>query len=204
MWLKSRWEAYVVTVQGSARLRLAETGQIYDIGYSGTNGYAYTSPGRQMVADGVIGEEQLSFKGLANYFAAHPEAMDKYLTINQRYVFFTERPGGPFGSLNVRVTPMGTIATDKETRDIYPRAMPAFLSVAIPDSGGMGFVPFNGFLMDQDTGGAIRASGRCDIYMGVGAEAGAVAGHELQEGALYYVAVKQELVGVQGAGEGGK
>ena len=45
VWLKSRWEAYVVTIQGSARLRLADTGQIYEIGFAGTNGYPYTSPG---------------------------------------------------------------------------------------------------------------------------------------------------------------
>ena len=68
VWLKSRWEAYVVTIQGSARLRLADTGQIYEIGFAGTNGYAYTSPGRQMVADGVITEDQLSLRGLDGVF----------------------------------------------------------------------------------------------------------------------------------------
>ncbi len=193
VWLKSRWEAYIITIQGSARLRLTD-GRTYEVGFAGTNGYPYTSPGKQMVADGVITTEQLSLKGLGNYFAAHPEMMDKYLAINQRFVFFTERPGGPFGSLNVPVTPLGSIATDKETKDIYPRAMPAFLSVPIPDASGTVMTPFSGFLMDQDTGGAIRASGRCDIYMGIGPEAEIVAGHELQEGALYYIAIKPELM----------
>jgi len=194
VWLKSRWEAYIVTVQGSARLRLADSGRIYEVGFAGTNGYAYTSPGKQMVTDGVITEDQLSLKGLGKYFDAHPEAMDKYLALNQRYVFFTERPGGPFGSLNVQVTPLGTIATDKENRDIYPRSMPAFLQVPIPDSTGTTMLPFSGFLLDQDTGGAIRASGRCDIYMGIGPQAEAVAGHELQQGTLYYLAIKPELM----------
>jgi peptidoglycan lytic transglycosylase A len=196
VWLKSRWEAYVVTIQGSARLRLAETGQIYEIGFAGTNGYPYTSPGRQMVADGVITEDQLSLRGLGEFFAAHPEMMDKYLPLNQRYVFFTPRPGGPFGSLNVPVTPLATIATDKETRDIYPRAMPAFVRARIPDTTGTVMEPFSGFLLDQDTGGAIRASGRCDIYMGIGPQAETMAGHELQQGELYYLAIKQELMPV--------
>jgi membrane-bound lytic murein transglycosylase A len=194
VWLKSRWEAYVVTVQGSARLRLADTGQIYEVGFAGFNGYAYTSPGRQMVADGVITEDQLSFKGLANYFAAHPEMMDKYLALNQRYVFFTERPGGPFGSLNVPVTSWASIATDKDQRDIYPRAMAAFVRVDVPQESGEGFRPMRGFFMDQDTGGAIRASGRCDLYMGIGPDAETIAGHELQEGTLYYLAIKPELM----------
>jgi membrane-bound lytic murein transglycosylase A len=194
VWLKSRWEAYVVTIQGSARLRLADTGRIYEIGFAGTNGYEYTSPGRQMVADGVITQDQLSLRGLTAFFDSHPEMMDKYLPMDQRYVFFTERPGGPFGSLNVPVTPWATIATDKEQRDIYPRAMPAFIRTSVPDASQSGMEPFSGFMLDQDTGGAIRASGRCDIYMGIGATAQAEAGHELQEGQLYYLALRPDLM----------
>jgi membrane-bound lytic murein transglycosylase len=37
-------------------------------------------------------------------------------------------------------------------------------------------------LPDQETVGAIRANGRCDIYMGIGPVAQSVAGYELQEG----------------------
>ena len=194
VWLRSRWEAYVVTIQGSARLRLADSGKIYEVGFAGTNGYDYTSPGKQMVADGVITEDQLSLRGLTDYFAQHPEMMDKYLDLDQRYVFFTERPGGPFGSLNVPVTPWASIATDKEQKDIYPRAMPAFLVTSVPAPSGAGVQPFSGILLDQDTGGAIRASGRCDIYMGIGPDAQAMAGHEMQSGQLYYLAIKPELM----------
>jgi membrane-bound lytic murein transglycosylase A len=71
VWLKSRWEAYVVTVQGSARLRLPD-GRTYEIGFAGTNGHPYVSPGRQMLADGAITRDQLSLKGLGRYFAEHP------------------------------------------------------------------------------------------------------------------------------------
>jgi peptidoglycan lytic transglycosylase A len=194
VWLKSRWHAYVVTIQGSARLRLADTGQIYEIGFAGTNGYDYTSPGRQMVADGVITQDQLSLRGLTAFFNNHPDMMDKYLPLDQRYVFFTERTGGPFGSLNVPVTPWATIATDKEKADIYPRAMPAFIRTSVPVASGTIAQPFSGFMLDQDTGGAIRASGRCDIYMGIGPEAEALAGQELQEGQLYYLALKPDLM----------
>ena len=117
-WLKTRWEAYVITVQGSGRLRLPD-GRLIDVGYNGTNGLAYVSPGRKMVEDGVITKDQLSFTGLRRYFDAHPEAMDKYLWLNPRTTFFTETTGqGIRGSLNVPVTAFATIATDK---DVYPR-----------------------------------------------------------------------------------
>ncbi len=190
VWLKSRWEAYVITVQGSARLKLRD-GRIYEVGYAGNNGYDYTSPGRQMLADGVISKDQLNLKGLAAYFQAHPQDMDKYLSLNQRYIFFTERPGGPFGSLNVPVTPMATIATDKS---VYPRALPAWLDVPIPTSELGNPQPYHGLMLDQDTGGAIRAAGRCDIYMGVGPGAEQIAGHQLHAGRLYYLALKPEFV----------
>jgi len=47
-----------------------------------------------------------------------------------------------------------------------------------------------GFALDQDTGGAIRAAGRCDIYLGVGDDAGKLAGQTYQEGRLYYLFLK--------------
>lgn len=189
--LKSRFEAYVVTVQGSARLKLPN-GSIMEVGFAGHNGHTYTSPGRQMIADGIIKSEDLNLKTLANYFATNPQAQDKYLWLNQRTVFFTERKGGPFGCLNVPVTTFGTIATDKE---VYPRAMPAFLIVPIPRTDNPNVKwPFRGFMLDQDAGGAIRAAGRCDIYMGIGDAGEALAGHQLAEGELYYIALKPEFV----------
>jgi membrane-bound lytic murein transglycosylase A len=184
-WLTSRVDAYVVTVQGSARLRLPD-GSLWDVGNDGTNGQPYTSPGKQMIADGLIPQGQLNLPTLRAYLVAHPDAADKYLAINDRTAFFKPVTGGPYGKLGVPVTPFATIATDKS---VYPPALPALLDVAIPTPSGM--TPFRGFMMDQDTGGAIRAAGRCDIYMGVGPEAEQLSGLELQTGKLYYLAVRQ-------------
>ena len=180
VWLADRFAAYIITVQGSARLRMPD-GQILEVGYNGNNGYPYASPGKAMLADGVIKREQLSLQGLKNYFSQHPQAMDHYLPLNPRTVFFCNRPGGPFGSLNQPVTPFATVATDKT---IFPRAMPVFVVAPLPTPNGM--TNFRGIMFDQDTGGAIRAAGRCDIYMGLGEQAG----QELNVGQLYYLAVK--------------
>jgi membrane-bound lytic murein transglycosylase A len=49
---------------------------------------------------------------------------------------------------------------------------------------------YSGFALDQDTGGAIRAAGRCDVYMGQGEMAGELAGQTYQEGRLYYLFLK--------------
>ena len=169
-----------MTVQGSARLRLPD-GRVLELGYHGHNGHDYASPAMKMVEDGLVRKEDVSAATLRDYFAKHPQLMDRYLWHNPRTVFFTERPGGPFGSLNVPVTPGATIATDKK---VYPPALPAYVNVG----------RLRQFMVDQDTGGAIRAAGRCDLYMGVGDEAERRAGQQLSEGELYYLVVKEAFV----------
>ena len=49
-------------------------------------------------------------------------------------------------------------------------------------------------MLDQDTGGAIRAAGRYDIYFGVGDAAERIAGGQYAGGELNYLAVKEPLV----------
>jgi membrane-bound lytic murein transglycosylase A len=49
-------------------------------------------------------------------------------------------------------------------------------------------------MLDQDTGGGIRASGRCDLYMGIGPQAEQLAGQERATGQLYYLALKPGLM----------
>ena len=187
-WLKDPFEAYVVTVQGSAKLRLAD-GSLYEIGYAGNNGHEYASIARRMIEDGAIERDELSLQSMLAYFHAHPEQVTHYCWQNPRYVFFQETTGGPYGSINVPVTPFRTLATDKA---VFPRACLTFIQTPLPrrTPDGVHTAPYAGFLLDQDTGGAIRAAGRADIYMGVGAEAEALAGRTGAEGQLYYLFVK--------------
>ncbi len=188
-YLKDRFEAYIVTVQGSGKLRMSD-GSFYEIGYAGDNGHEYKSIGQSLVDTKAISPDQLSLQGLIRYFKEHPDQLDKALAVNNRYVFFTPRTGGPFGSLNVPVTPFRTIATDK---GVYPRACCAFMQTQLPARGGDGQIQnykYDGFAMDQDTGGAIRAAGRCDVFMGTGPEVGELAGRTFSEGRLYYIFVK--------------
>jgi membrane-bound lytic murein transglycosylase A len=195
VWLTSRWNAYVVTVQGSGRLRMPD-GRIIEVGYAGTNGSPYTSPGLKMVSDGLIPKDQLNFNTMRQYFDAHPEAMDKYLWTNQRTTFFAETRGGPFGSLNVPVTAFASIATDKK---VYPAGMLAFVDARASYAGKS----LDGrFMLDQDRGGAIRSAGRADIYMGIGQTAEQLSGYELSPGRLYYLAIRPELMSQYAAPSG--
>ena len=76
-----------------------------------------------------------------------------------------------------------------------PRACAAFLVTQLPAHAADGQIrnhSYEGFALDQDTGGAIRAAGRCDVFMGTGPDVGELAGRTFAEGKLYYIFVKQD------------
>ncbi|MDI6449300.1 murein transglycosylase A [Anaerobaca lacustris] len=190
VWLADPFEVYIAHVQGSAKLRMPD-GQIITVGYAANSGHEYVSVAKALVADGRIPSDRMSLGAMIDYFRQHPDQVERYTQRNPRYVFFRIAEETPHGSLNEPVTPMRTIATDKS---IFPRAALAFISTTVPHAGHAGVVekPYEGFVLDQDTGGAIRAPGRCDIYMGEGDEAGHLAGQTYQEGRLYYLFLKNQ------------
>lgn len=188
IWLSDPFEVYVAHVQGSAKVKLPD-GDLVTVGYAANNGHEYKSISRAMVTDGKMKSSELSLKSMIDYFKRYPGEVQQYINKNPRFVFFRMSQGAPHGSLNEPVTTMRTIATDKS---IYPRASLAFLSTQLPTvaGGSVSKRKFSGFVLDQDTGGAIRAPGRCDVYMGQGDLAGQKAGHTYQEGKLYYLFLK--------------
>jgi len=166
----------------------------FGIGYAATNGHEYKSMAELMIRDGKMSRDRLSMPAMIEYFKAHPNEVPEYIKLNPRFVFFRTKDGEPRGSINEPVTTFRSIATDKS---VYPRACLAFLSTTLPRENGsdLSQAPYTGFALDQDTGGAIRAPGRCDIYMGQGDTAGRLAGQTCREGRLYYLFKKPEYQG---------
>ncbi|MFW6163278.1 MAG: murein transglycosylase A [Planctomycetota bacterium] len=189
VWLRDPLEAYIAHVQGSAIIELPD-GSEMRVGYEGKTDRPYTSMGMAMVGDGKIDPDELSLQKILEYFDTHPADLKHYMYKNDCYVFFTESKGGPYGSINCPVTPFRTIATDKS---VFPRGLLAYVVTKAPvmkTREDVTFEPFYSFTLDQDTGGAIRSAGRCDIYMGIGPDALLLAGRQNAEGELYYLAVK--------------
>ncbi len=191
VWLRSKLDRYIVRVQGSAKLHLTDGSTMY-IGYAADNGRPYTSIAKKMVEDGRLDPDHAGLPAIRQYFEQHPQDLDYYISQNERYIFFQTYDGTnwPAGSLGFQVTPFRTLATDKK---IFPRACPTLVVTKIPSADG-GQAPFDQFMVDQDTGGAIRAPGRADIYMGIGSQAEAIAGQQAAEGRLYYFILKPDRV----------
>jgi membrane-bound lytic murein transglycosylase A len=184
VWLADPIDAYLAHVNGSAFLELPD-GELFRVGYAGKNGRPYTSLGNELEADGKIARGEANLRAIRAWAAsASPEERQEYLERNQSYVFFTPIEGNPHGSLDVEVTSGRTLATDKS---IFPRG--ALVYAAGPGD----VIGMNRFLLDQDTGGAIRSAGRADLYLGIGPEAEELAGRTRVEGQLYYLFLRNGL-----------
>ncbi len=188
-------DAYIVEVNGSARLEMTDTsggGSVMFVGFAGTNGHDYTSIGRLLAAEGKLDKNRISLATIRAYFKQHPNDLPAYVNRNDRFVFFKEYDGGnwPAGSLGFKATPMHTLATDK---DVFPRGVVTLVNTQSFDDTGRQ-APFNQFMVDQDTGGAIRAAGRGDIYYGVGPRGEWFAGRQNAEGKLYYFLLKDDRI----------
>jgi len=184
-WLQDPIDAYIAHVNGSAFIRL-EDSSLYKLGYSAKNGREYSSLGQALVADGQLSKDGVSLRAIRAWAQANPDKVQDYLHRNESYVFFTPIEGTPRGSLNVPVTGNRSLATDKT---LFPRGALVYVTGTV-GAGGEGAV-IDHFMLDQDTGGAIRTAGRADVYLGSGDEAEQVAGATRSEGQLYYFFVKE-------------
>ena len=187
VWLESPLDAYVVHVNGSAKFILPN-GKVLFVGYNGKTDRPYTGVGSEAIREGLIEADKLSLSALYELHERNPGAVKRLIRRNENFVFFTEYDGGkwPSGSLGVKVNPMASLATDKR---VYPAG-----AVCLVDTRGVTVsgrkAPFFRFMVDQDTGGAIKAPGRADIYMGEGDDAETLAGGQFAEGRLYYFFLK--------------
>ncbi len=189
-WLKDQMEGYFLHIQGSGFLQF-EDGQLEAVQYMGSNERPYKSVGRMMIRDGIITTGQGSMQGIKRYFHEHPEDIPKYLFKNERYIFFGMGGNGPRGSTGAELLGGRAIATDK---NLYPGGGLVFITADKPILNASNKIvdwqPFSRFVLDQDTGSAIKGRGRADLYFGIGEKAGAQAGRFMKRGKMFYLVVK--------------
>ena len=190
VWLADRLTAYLVQVQGSARLQMTD-GSILSVGVAAHTNHPYTSIGQELVKDGKLSAENLNLPNVLHYFQQYPADLDQYLPRNCRFVFFKDTAGAPaIGSLGQPVTAERSIATDKT---LMPPGALALMHTTLPvfnPSRQLEPRLVSRYVLDQDTGGAIKGAGRVDVYMGSGPAAGDKAGLVNAPGQLYYLLLK--------------
>ena len=189
-WAKDPIDLFFLHVQGSGMLRLRD-GRLVHANFAASNGRPYRSIGKLLVERGRIPPDEVSMQRLRRYLLEHPEERNEILAYNERYVFFRFVDEGPLGSLEVPLTPGRSIATDSR---IYPKGALGLLASNKPvlnDAGELiGWQPFSRFVLNQDTGSAIRGHRRVDLYFGSGDAAGSAAGYMNAAGKLFFLVPK--------------
>ena len=186
-WACDPVDLFFVEIQGSGALIFGD-GSEMRIGYAGANGREYRSIGRLLIDEGEIPREQMSMQALRHWLAENPGEVHRVLDHNESVVFFRRLPGEPTGNLGLPVTAERSIATDQK---LFPPGTLAFLLTEIPDMAPDGSTVAAGalgrFVLNQDTGGAIRGSARVDFFWGRGDLAAKRAGLMKQPGGLYFL-----------------
>jgi membrane-bound lytic murein transglycosylase A len=192
-WLKDPWERFVLHIQGSGQIRLPGE-KILRVGFANSNGRPYRSIGQYLVQLGYFPETDLSLRRVREFLREHPEKAEEILNQNERYIFFRPMPeeGGPYGSLGFPLTAGRSIAVD---HSFYPQGAVAYLIAHQPvlNGGGksVGKTSLRRFVLNQDTGAAMKGSGRIDFFCGTGEKAGLTAGEMREEGRIYFLLARE-------------
>ncbi len=192
-WVSSKLDRLYLEIEGCGDLLLPDGNSLH-LQYQTKNGHSYGSIGKYMMRVKNLPANQVGILHLKKYFAKHPEELQATLNINKSFVFFTRGNGKSMGCLNVPITPGRTIATD---RSVFPSAALGFIQSKKPVVDGQnrvkGWKNFGRFVLNQDTGGAIRGAGRGDIYFGGGTYAEIAANTLKHSGKMYFMVLKPSI-----------
>lgn len=172
VWLADAVDAYFIHVQGAARIRLIDGGEMR-VTYAAKSGHPYTPVGRVLIERGALPRSGVTMQAIRAWLAAHPGEAGAVMAANRSFIFFREAavadPAlGPVAAAKVPLTPGRSLAVDRLLLSFH---VPVFVETTLPAGE-----PFRRLLVAQDTGSAIVGPGRGDIFFGSGDEAGAIAG----------------------------
>lgn len=172
-------EAFMVHVQGSARLKI--DGQYFDLTYAGRNGHPYVSIGRILTSTGEISPSEMSLRRLKEWVRRNGQEKGergrRLLNQNPSFIFFSlslaQGDAEPLGGAGYKLAPFRSIAID---RSIWPYGMPFWVHADIPWEDETKKSVFSRMMIGQDTGSAIVGASRGDLFFGTGNAAGDLAG----------------------------
>lgn len=190
-WLKDPMDVYLLHIEGAGRLRFPD-GSIMNVNYAASNGQPYRSFGRYLLENGYVTPAQLSIDKIRRYLSNNPQVFEEILHFNGSYTFFERVKEGPMGNINVPLTVGRSLALDA---GLFPKGALAYISSRKPTLNRSGKVigstDFSRFVLNQDTGSAIKGAGRADLFWGSGPDAQTAAWHQKHDGDLYVLIKKR-------------
>ncbi len=191
LWVKDPIDAFFTAVQGSARVRL-RNGELRRLAFAGKSGHEYTAIGRVLIERSEISGDHMGMDALRAWLSANPSRQEDVFRHNKSYIFFELQPSqngevAAIGGAGTALTNLRSLAIDD---DLHTYGSLIFVSSELRsyDKSGDRFARL---MVAQDTGSAIKGAARGDIYVGSGAEAGAVAGN-IRHRAVFYLLVPKD------------
>jgi membrane-bound lytic murein transglycosylase A len=189
-YVKDPIDLFFLQIQGSGKLIL-DSQKTANLHYHISNGLPYRSIGSYLIEKGKIPRSEMSMQRIRSYLNSHPDEVQEILNSNPSYVFFKFEDEGPKGSLDVLLTPGRSVASDRQS---FPQGSLGFIHSKKPiiDTAGQirHWSSFGRFVLNQDTGGAIKGPGRADLFWGSGPYAEIAAGHMQHPGRFYFLILK--------------
>lgn len=195
-WLKSPVDLFFLQVQGSG-IMVLPNGEKLKLSYNGSNGRKYSSIGKYIIDKGWMKLEDVSMGSIREFLSQNPTMRNRILYHNESYVFFKmgNHVEGPKGNINVPLTSRRSIATDAR---IFPKGALAYIITDVPSFNRshqyQNEKPIARFVMNQDTGGAIKGTGRVDLFWGNGKTAEKSAGRMRSHGKIYFIIAKKDVL----------
>ena len=187
-------EVFILQIQGSGVLEFAD-GAVQQLLFAGTNGRQYRSIGRLLADEGHLPLAEVTMPSIRKYLHEHLDERQRILHYNERYVFFRLAEQGldrgPVGSMGAVLTPGRSVALDQGR---FPVGGLYFLITERPTAemtSPPSWQPLTRFVLHQDTGAAIKGSGRLDFFWGSGEYQERAAGLMKQPGKLYLLMKKR-------------
>ena len=164
--------AFFIHIQGAARIRLAEGGEMR-VSYAAKSGHPYTPIGRVLIDAGEFEAGKATMAAIRGWLAANPDKAASVMARNRSFIFFREAPVdepglGPIAAAKVPLTAGRSLAVDRLLHSFHS---PVWIDTIMP-----GGEAFRRLTIAQDTGSAIIGPARGDIFFGSGHKAGAIAG----------------------------
>ncbi len=171
----SLMDNFIMDVQGSGYVDYGDGRPLMFFGYGGKNGHPYRSIGKVLIDRGEVKREDMSMQAIRQWGDDHsPAEVQALLEENPSFVFFKPENFAPVrGASAVPLIAKASVASD---RALIPPGTALLAEIPLLDNKGK----FTGkyemrMMVSLDVGGAIKGQ-HFDIYQGIGAEAGHMAG----------------------------
>lgn len=191
VFLKDPFDAFLLHVQGSGKIRMPDN-TIRSVRFAGSNGLRYNSIGKLLVDEKKMALEDVNIPAIRGFLIDNQKERQRILHHNPRFIFFEWGDSqGPRGSSGEILTPGRSIALDGSA---LPGQALGYLVSRMPTVGVdgqiTGWKPLTRFVFPQDSGAAIKGTGRVDIFWGDGEYAEIAANHMKEQGKLYFLVKK--------------